>query len=191
MALVSAASNRSIDEVTAAIKALSVADRVRVKRAAQYFCRHWTMSPDDLLQEAILRALEGGRKCPRNIEIVVFLIGIIRSLSSTEARAMKRKPVLHVVPMIGEGDESFDPPDGRPDPEAQLAEVEAAAATKKRILDVFSDDLIAQTVAEGIMDNMEGKELLDLCGLNEKGLATKRRLVKRRLEKEFPDGWKP
>jgi RNA polymerase sigma-70 factor (ECF subfamily) len=40
------------------------------------------------------------------------------------------------------------------------------------------------------MEEMEGKELRELVGLNEKDFATRRRLVRRRIDKAFPNGWK-
>jgi RNA polymerase sigma-70 factor (ECF subfamily) len=62
---------------------------------------------------------------------------------------------------------------------------------KQRILGFFEDDLVAQTLTEGMMEGMDGKELLAFVGLSEKDFDTKRRLVRRRIDKAFPHGWKP
>jgi RNA polymerase sigma-70 factor (ECF subfamily) len=72
-----------------------------------------------------------------------------------------------------------------------MIEHEAAAELQHRILSLFDDDLGARTLVEGIMDGMEGKELQELLGMDEKEFATKRRLVRRRIDKAFPNGWVP
>lgn len=62
---------------------------------------------------------------------------------------------------------------------------------RREIIALFDDDLEAQTIAEGTMDGMEGEELRSCTGLDEKAFATKRRLVRRRIDKAFPKGRKP
>ncbi len=191
MAARSANAIKPVEEIAAAISRLSAADRIRLVKAARHFACHWTMSPDDLLQEAIFRALEGSRHCPCDVPVIAFLAGIMRSLSSTALRSMKRQPKLYVVPMVGEtaaGESSFDPADGKATAEeALIAEAEAATA-KAEILDLYSDDVVSQALVEGIMEGMKGQELRELTGLTEKELATKRRLIRRRRERTFPGG---
>ena len=72
-----------------------------------------------------------------------------------------------------------------------LAAADEARRIKRAILALFDDDLEAQTIAEGTMDGMEGEELRSCTGLDEKAFATKRRLVRRRIDKAFPKGRKP
>jgi hypothetical protein len=85
---------------------------------------------------------------------------------------------------------TFDPPDSAPDPEYQSASNEEVTQMTQHIVPLFDDDLVAQVMVEGIMEGMEGEELRELTGLSKVGFASKRRLVRRRIEQGFPDGWK-
>ena len=60
---------------------------------------------------------------------------------------------------------------------------------KTRVLELFEHDIVVHMV-EGMFIGLEGKELQELVGLNAKELATKRRFIRRRIDKAFPDGWK-
>jgi RNA polymerase sigma-70 factor (ECF subfamily) len=40
-------------------------------------------------------------------------------------------------------------------------------------------------------EGIEGEELRELTELDMTGYATKRRLIRRRIDKAFPQGWKP
>jgi hypothetical protein len=48
---------------------------------------------------------------------------------------------------------------------------------------------LAQVMVEGGMEGMEGEELREVTGLTKIAFASKRRLIRRRVEKAFPDGW--
>lgn len=67
-----AIASRSPDGIEDAVRAFSDADWVRLKRTAQ----RYAISPlesDDLIQEAIMRALAGTRKCPKDVDVARFL----------------------------------------------------------------------------------------------------------------------
>jgi hypothetical protein len=40
------------------------------------------------------------------------------------------------------------------------------------------------------MEGMDGEDLRQVTDLSKTGFASKRRLIRRRIEKAFPDGWK-
>jgi hypothetical protein len=58
------------------------------------------------------------------------------------------------------------------------------------ILNVFADDPTAQIIVEGIMEGMDGEELRALTELDDTAFGSKRRLIRRRIDKAFPKGWK-
>lgn len=178
-------------EISAAVSELSEADKSRLRRVAQAYSRNRPIEAEDLLHEAFVRSLDGSRKCPRDVDVVRFLAEAMRSIASDALKAQTRGPVPCTMLESGEGELPFDPPDPRPNVEQALSAAEEARRIKWVILDLFSDDLEAQTIAEGMMEGIEGEELRSCTGLDKKAFATKRRLVRRRIEKAFPEGRKP
>jgi hypothetical protein len=52
------------------------------------------------------------------------------------------------------------------------------------------DDPIAQIIIEGFVEGIDGEVLRALTELSKIAFASKRRLIRRRIDKAFPDGWK-
>lgn len=67
---------------------------------------------------------------------------------------------------------------------------ESVVEIRTAILGLFADDDIGQIIAEGMIDGFEGEELRELCGLDATGYNSKRRLVRRRIDNAYPEGWK-
>jgi len=176
------------DEVADAIRSLPPAGWARLLRVAQTYSCNRPIDPKDLLQEAFLRAL-GSRHCPRDVEIIRFLTEAMRSIAWDVVKEVRRRP-----PPLPLHDKSgalvIDPPDRRPTAEWQLASEQEAGRFKQAVISIFEDDVVAQVTVEGIMEGMEGAELQELTGLDVKGLATKRRMIRRRIDNTFPEGWK-
>jgi DNA-directed RNA polymerase specialized sigma24 family protein len=188
----------SRDEVVEAIRALSTANWNRLRRVAIVFCRGRPIEADDLVQETFARAIDGSRNCPRNVDIVRFLTQAMRSIASSTTKVLARQPEFRAVSLFGDdglaGDNglAFDPPDGRPTAEQQAISGEDVAQIKRATLDLFQDDLTAQVLVEGMMEGMDGEDLRATTGLSKVGFASKRRLVRRRLDKApVHDGRKP
>jgi len=77
----------SREELEAAIKSLSDVDVLRLKKIAITYTGSHDMEADELLDEAVLRTLSGGRKsCPRHLSIVNFLAGVISSIVEHERK---------------------------------------------------------------------------------------------------------
>jgi DNA-directed RNA polymerase specialized sigma24 family protein len=76
-------------------------------------------------------------------------------------------------------------------PEAAVIAEEEAVRIRHAILDLFADDVVAQTIVEGDMEGMEAEEIRNLTGLDKTAYASARRLIRRRIDKAFPEGWKP
>jgi RNA polymerase sigma-70 factor (ECF subfamily) len=58
------------------------------------------------------------------------------------------------------------------------------------MLGLFPDDQQARDLLDGIMEGYEGEELRALTDLDEISFASKRRLIRRRIDKHYPKGWK-
>jgi hypothetical protein len=76
----------------------------------------------------------------------------------------------------------FDPPDCRLNAEQEREAVQEIDRIKAAVLKLFDDDLVAQTLAEGMMEGMEGEELRATTDLSRTGFASKRRLVRRQID---------
>lgn len=182
-------STLSREEIEKAIRGLPPAGWVRLRKTAAIYGRTCRLDDEDLLQEAFARALDGSRKCPVNVDIVKFLAEVMRSLASDGAKARARHPELRAVPLADETGLRFDPPDCRPDAEQELEGRQETNRIKAAVLELFADDLVAQTMAEGMMEGMEGEELRATTDLSTTGFASTRRLIRRRIDTAYPDGW--
>jgi hypothetical protein len=65
------------------------------------------------------------------------------------------------------------------------------AAIRNAMLALFDDDSQARDLVEGIMEGFSAGELRELTGLDETSYASKRRLIRRTIDKHYPEGWKP
>jgi RNA polymerase sigma-70 factor (ECF subfamily) len=59
------------------------------------------------------------------------------------------------------------------------------------MLALFKDDPVARDLLEGIMEDFDADELRELTGLDKTAYASKRRLIRRTIDKHYPGGWKP
>lgn len=184
------AATRTPDEIADAIKDLSDADWVRLRKVSVIYARHRLIEPDDLLQEAFRRALDGSRNCPIHVDPVKFLAEAMRSIADAESQKAQARPQL--VPIANHGGEEavFNPPDPAPSPEKSAESAQEAAALQERLLSLFEDDEIAQVIVEGIMEGMTGEELRELTDLDSTAYQSKRKLIRRRIDKRLPEGWK-
>jgi RNA polymerase sigma-70 factor (ECF subfamily) len=185
---------RSRDEMIVAIGGLSAADWGRLRKIARRCAPAGLMSPDDLLQETMMRALST-RQCPVDVDVVRFLAEAMRSIADGERAKMKH--VAELVPVAGTGgstDDGLDLPDGRGGPEAELMtkqQEEGYRATSDAIRALFADDSVALDVLDGISEGMEPADICEVTGLDRTAYASKRRLIRRRIDKAYPAGWKP
>lgn len=185
-----ASSSLPLTEIEEVLSTVSDAGWIRLRKVAKFYS-YGRLDPDDLLQKSLMSALEGNRKCPHDMDVIRFLAGTMRSLASSELKSLKRKPELHVLSQsFSEDEPGLDPKDEKPDAEQEIVSRQETAAIKTAILILFEDDEMAQIIIEGDMEGMDAEELFDLTGLNKKAYASKRRLIRRRIDRAYPEGWK-
>jgi DNA-directed RNA polymerase specialized sigma24 family protein len=175
-------------ELADAISGLSDAEWGRLRKVAAAYARGRPIEADDLLQEAFRRALDGARHCPAHVTVVKFLAEAMRSIAHAEKEKGDNQPVLVEIARHGDS-EAVDPPDSRLDPEQLSMSSEATGIVKAAMLALFDDDPIAQIILEGMMEEMEGEELRELTELDATAYQSKRKLIRRRIDKAFPVGW--
>ena len=187
----------SAAEVAAAIRDLPEAGWHRLRKIARFRSRICPMEADDLLQTAFTRALSGERRCPAHVDVIRFLDEAMRSIASDSVKTAHRQEEAQSrragLRLVAPGDdETMDiltgPP---PSPEAVLASEQEATRIKNAILRLFDDDLTAQTIIEGDMEEMEAEEIRALADLNKVEYATKRRFIRRRIDQAVSQRWKP
>jgi DNA-directed RNA polymerase specialized sigma24 family protein len=154
----------SPSEVSQAIRELSTEQKTLLVKIAKAYVWKTSYGYEDLIQEAFARVLEGKRAWPRNLPIVVFLRGVMRSIAS-------------------------DWPPERHDTAVRVDEIgyvnhsAAARIDAQKMLTLFDDDPIAQKIFVAMLEGARGEELRALSGLAQKDYETKRTKMRRRLEK--------
>lgn len=171
----------------AAIDALFLAEHAKLQRISRLYANS-KEAAEDLRHEAMLRTLDGTRSCPRGVQMVRHLDQAMRSIISSERKQAKLHPLVQLE-TVGPRDLPPGTVVTDPGPEVQLAEAQQAERVLEKILELFNDDEVARTLVEGIMLGWEGEELCELAGIDKPTLATKRRLINRRIARAFPDGW--
>jgi hypothetical protein len=114
------------------------------------------------MQEAYLRVLGGKREWPRNVALVPFLCGVMRSIAwgwLAENHDEKTD-----VELIGYEDRST----------AFLIDIQ-------KIIDGFNNDPIAQKIIIAMMEGARGDELREVGGLTQTEYESKRTKIRRRL----------
>jgi len=181
---------RSREEVVEAIRSLSAADWIRLRKAAKVIARFKPIEPDDLLQEAFRRAIEGKRNCPSHVDVVRFLCEAMRSIADAELQKIEPRPALVPISSHGAAIGLVDPPDPAPSAEQAMLDSEALDAIMDGLKELFDQDTAAQVIVEGIMEDMEGEVLRELTDLDPTGYQSKRKAIRRWLDKKFAKGWR-
>jgi DNA-directed RNA polymerase specialized sigma24 family protein len=187
---------RPLADVAGLIRSLTEAGRLKLRKIARLYALACSLEADDLLQTAFASALAGDRHCPAQVDIVRFLAEIMRSMASDSTKMVRRQTEARVkrgwvrqMPLGGEG--GADPlVRSSPTPEGLLADEQQAARIKKTILSLFDDDPVAQTIIECDMEEMGGEDKRITAGLTKKTYESKRRFIRRRIDRAFPKGWK-
>lgn len=180
----------SRDEVEMAIRSFTPAQWARLKAAAKRFAFGRPIDPNDLFQEAFVRALDS-RQCPANVNVAMFLVGIMRSVVSGEAEKAKNRPTVVMSAVVDEQGEPVEYPAPSSNVEEDLIDKEQAALIRHSVLALFDDDPDAQVIVEGAIEGWSAEELRAYTGLDKTAYDSKRKLIRRRLNKAYPEGWKP
>ena len=177
------------EDIAKAICALTPSEWVRLNKVAVFYSAGRPIGPEDLLQEAFARAMDG-RRCPVDVTVVKFLSEAMRSIAHGEAEKVEHRLLVSASASDETSQKVFAFPDASPNAEQRMVCDEAVEEVRSAILGLFSDDELAEMIADGMMDDIDGEELRALCGLDVTAYNSKRRLVRRRIEKAYPQGWK-
>lgn len=167
--------NTTVD-VARAIHSLSDADLVRLKALARLWARGlpggigWA----DVLHEAIARALDGSRKWPPGVPILVFLSGIMRSICDDQWRRARRELEVFVR---DENLADLRVPDAAAAPERAVAAAQSLAAIDL----LFAADPAALKIIAGLAEGLTPTEICNRYGMSERQYDTTRKRMRRAL----------
>lgn len=177
------------EELEEAIGSFSNADWLRLKKATQLYAIY-PVEPDELLQEALCRAIAGGRNCPRGVGVVRFVAEAIRSIAHDELQKVEnqRDEVSVHNDTIGNLD-AITPMEPGPTAEERMISNEQNRETENRLLELFEGDDGAQLIVLGMLTKTEGAELMEVTGLDKTGFNSKRRYVRRKINNAIQNGF--
>lgn len=189
----------SQEQIVELIDGMGGADLDAVRKASLYFAKRTGVDPEDLRQEAFVRALES-RTCKVGVDIVAFICGIMKSIASDGPRALKKareraktrgeavRPVGVELAFVADYEslgalkaDSLSPQDEALSTVFHARELEKAMAC-------ISDDDDLLLLVMGIHDKMSGKALEELLSTDSKGLAALRKKLGRRIVARYPEG---
>jgi hypothetical protein len=159
-----AADHLAAAEITNVINTLMDGEKTAIVKIAKLYARKTSYGHEDLLQEAYCRVLDGRRGWARGVPAVLFFHGVIRSIA-WEWKAEFTSEDIDI------GDEGAVE-------RGTLAKIDVM-----KILALFDDDPAARKIVLGMMDGARGEELQESSGLNPTEYESKRKKIRRRIEK--------
>lgn len=161
-------------DVGHALRTLPNADLVRLKALARLWSRGlpgglgWT----DVLNEAIVRSLDGSRRWPPDVPLLAFLSGVMRSIRDEHWRRARRDHALLVAAPDTTG--SVFASDN---PERMLAAAQALGA----INCLFADDPAALKILAGLAEGMAATDIRLHYDMSERDYDSTRKRIRRAL----------
>jgi len=163
-------------DVARALNALSDADLVRLKALARLWSRGlpgglgWT----DVLNEAIVRVLEGSRAWPPGVPLLAFLSGVMRSICDDHWRRVRREALTRHGDLAELGASAEETSPGA---ERTLAAAQALGEVNR----LFAADAQVLTVIAGLSEGLTAGEICHHYGMAERDYDTARKRMRRAL----------
>ena len=178
------------EELEEAIRAFSDADWLRLRNAAHLYAIY-PVEPDELVQEALCRALAGTRNCPRNVSVVRFIAEAIRSIAHDELHKVEnRRNEVSVHDDTIDNLDAIIPREPGPTPEERMISNQQIRGTEDRLIDLFNGDDDAQLIVLGMITGLSGAELREATSLDQTAFNSKRRYVRRKINNAIANGLK-
>jgi DNA-directed RNA polymerase specialized sigma24 family protein len=164
----------AVAEVSQMLDALTEPDWRRLLRSSRYLAQGHRILAADLRQEAFVRSLDGRRRCRRSYDIVNFLIGIMRSLTSQEREADRDGTREAAIDMLQMASIS-------PSPEQVGHDALHYRRTIAAVFETIGSDPKLVELLNAVLDGVKGADLRTRLKVDAKGLASLRKQLKRKL----------
>ena len=153
---------------------LSETDLLRLKAIARLHARGLPAGIGwmDLLQEAILRMLQGSRRKRPDLPIVVFLAGVMRSIRSEHWRRAQREAEAHAWLATG-SEPSIEP-------EERFAAAQALAMIDR----LFAHDPRALQIIAGLGEGLTAERIREVYSMSKTDYDSTRKRMRRVLLRE-------
>jgi DNA-directed RNA polymerase specialized sigma24 family protein len=176
-------------EMHGCLAELSEPDQSRLEKISRHYADASTMSAADILAEALVRALDGTRKCPRGINLMVFLARAMKSIAwadRTSAKAQREIGPVEDRPadtdLMGVSTVGL---------EEQVIQQDLRKKQVDALMALFHDDEDATLWLMARMDAESLEAMQALTGFGATKLNTVGRRIRRKVEREFPHGLRP
>ena len=158
-----------------ALHALSDADLVRLKALARLWSRGLPVGLGwaDVLNEAIVRVLDGSRPWPAGVPLLAFLSGIMRSICDDHWRRLRREALTRP----GDVADLAATAEDTPGPERTLAAAQALGEIDR----LFAGDLQVLKIIAGLSEGLTASEICRLYEMTERDYDTARKRMRRAL----------
>ena len=177
------------DEIAAALRCLSDADLRRLERIARIrVIGLHAVDWQDLVNEAIVRLLDGSRRWPRDVPLVVFLRETMRSIASEYWRRLKAPVVVSESEANTDRVTGAGIVDNTADWTTQPERRASADEVLEQIEREFADDADALQVIDGMVKGNSPRATQEVACMNATRYASTQRRIRRRLARMFPDG---
>lgn len=178
---------REPQELLDELATLSDVEKHKLRRIAHiYAAVAGDMDADDLLQEALMKICEDKRHCPVDVDVLVFMKGIIRSLANSRTEWRKRREEAQALEVTSPDYDLFTAATADPNaatPEEILSNAERDEAFQKFLSEQCNGCEKMELVLLGMFEGMRGQALCDLANISKKELATILKRISRMMDR--------
>ncbi len=171
--------------------ALSDIDKHRLLKIARtYAAVARDLEPEDLLQEAMMKSLEENpherRRCPKDLNLITFLAGVMRSLASNRVEWRKRRKEAEAAEVLHANYSllaAITADEASRTPEESILHAEHEAAFHAFLEEQCKGCEKTHLVLLGGFDGLRGQDLCDFAGVTKMELATIHRRIARMMNR--------
>lgn len=175
----------TISEIERLIKGLSNADILRLGGISKRYARNSILDADDILNESIVIIASGSRKFPRNIALLAFLAGTMRSIASNN----RRKSNKFISTINDQDNENYnDFILNIPDKNVNIESEESACQELQYVYELFKDDEDVTCLLLGKCEGLKPDEVCSTWEWDRTKYDTVQKRLRRGLNQHFPNG---